>query len=246
MRNRLVLVLPAVLCTCRSPSSTSSVASTTNAAPVPSATASASAPASASASVEDTTYAKHQPATLIAECIARSFFGYTCNNAYPAAKERFPADAEAIHTLMKLAVRVGAGDPLGGEGEVTSGCDVKAGDGSAYPCLYLAEVEGKTAAGKAAHALACKGAPPEGQLPVAGGTAACDGDRPVHVAPLPKAEAEEVKRCFACGFDPSIMQSQQAPAAPSAKACAALRKRSSAREAALIERAIEPLCPKGS
>lgn len=145
---------------------------------------------------------------------------------------------------MRLAVRVDAGKPLGGEAEVTSFCLPEKGEGGAYACLYLAE--GNTSPrGKAAHALACKGAPPEGQVPIAGGSAACDGDKPVRILALPKAEALEVKRCLACGHDPSLSMRELSGLA-SAKACAALRKRLGAAEAAFVDKSIAPLCPPGS
>lgn len=181
---------------------------------------------------------------MISECIERTSFGYICNNAYRVAAERFPADATTIQALMRLAARVGAGKPLGGEGEVVSACQVEKGEGNAYSCLYLAEGN-TTDRGKAAHALACKGAPPEGQVPVAGGTAACEGDRPILLHPLPAAEADLVKRCFACGSSKEISQRDLTKLA-SAKACKTVMKHVPENEAKFIERSIQPLCPKGS
>lgn len=181
---------------------------------------------------------------MISECIERTWFGYLCNNAYGAAVERFPADATTIQSLMRLAVRVGAGKPLGGEAEVVSGCQVEKGEGDAYSCLYLADGN-KTPQGKAAHILACKGAPAAGQVPIAGGSAACEGDKPIVIKPLPAAEAELVKRCFACGNSKETSQRDLSKLA-SAKACQSVRKRVSDSDAKFIERSIEPLCPKGS
>jgi hypothetical protein len=228
------------------PAEPRSAASAASSATTSAADAGASASASASSEPEDTTYAKHSAAALVAECIERRSFGYLCNNAYPEAARRFPADAAAIQTLMRLAVRVDAGKPYGGEGEVKSFCQPDKGEGGAYACLYVADGN-TTREGKAAHALACKGAPPEGQLPIAGGTAACDGDKPVQIAPLPRGEADQVRRCFACG-DPKNVSHRDGLLTDmaSAKACVALRKRLGAREATFIEQSIEPLCPAGS
>lgn len=241
--SRALLLFPLLLLSCRSEATTeptSRAAPLATSAPVPSASASAVP----TADTKDQTYAKHTAAALVSECIERTWFGYLCNNAYGAAAERFPADAQTIQSLMRLAVRVGAGKPLGGEAEVSSGCEVEKGKGDAYACLYVADGN-KTPRGEAAHRLACKGAPPEGQVPIAGGSAACDGDKPIVIKPLPAAEAEQVKRCFACGNSKETSQRDLTKLA-SAKACQAVRKHVPEKEAKFIERSIEPLCPKGS
>jgi hypothetical protein len=240
------------VCGCRAANPAPTASSTSAApAPPPSETpieappaASAAPPESEPAAAPKGDFADHSAAALISECIERTWLGYTCNNAYAAAPKLFAADAPTIQTLMKLAVRAGAGKPLGGEAEVVSACNVEKGEGDAYPCLYLAEGN-RTAEQKKAHALACKGAPAEGQVPVAGGTAACDGDKPIQIVPLPKREADDVKRCLACGHDPKV-SNRDLKGLASAKACAAVRKRLAAREATYVEKTIEPLCPKGS
>jgi len=190
-------------------------------------------------------FASYSGAALICECIERHWLGYTCNNAYLAVEKLFPDDATTIRALMKLAVRVDAGEPYGGEAEVTHGCNLETKEGAAYPCLYTADGD-PTPRGKAAHALACKGAPPEGQVPIAGGSLACDGDRPVRIAPLPKREADDVRRCFACGYDPKLSPRDLSDIPKSAKACTAVAKRASRTEASFIEKSIAPLCPSGS
>jgi hypothetical protein len=232
---RAFWLLPLFLIGCRSESTTEPIATaraTASAAPLARPSASAAGPVA-----KDQSYAKHSAAALVSECIERSWFGYLCNNAYAAAAERFPGEAETIQSLMRLAVRVGAGKPLGGEGEVVSACQVEKGEGAAYPCLYLADGD-TTPRGKAAHALACKGSPPEGQVPVA-------GDKPIVIKPLPQAEADLVKRCFACGNIKEVSNRDLSKLA-SAKACRAVMKRVSEREAKFITSSIEPLCPKGS
>src|SRR5262245_37361846 len=229
--SRALWFVPLFLFACRSESTTeptSRAAPLASAAPVPSASASA-APA---ADTKDQTYTKHSAAALVSECIERTWFGYLCNNAYGAAAERFPADAATIQSLMRLGVRVGAGNPLGGEAEVSSGCQVEKGEGDAYSCLYVADGNA-TPRGKAAHLLACKGAPSAGQVPIAGGTAACEGDKPIVIKPLPAAEAEQVKRCFACGNSKETSQRDLTKLA-SAKACQAVRKHVPDKEAKFI------------
>jgi len=242
------------LCSCRSPSSATSTGTPGSASsPIlvasapPAEEPAASTPvASASAApVEYDEFAKYSAGALVAECIQRTWHGYTCNNAYAAAARRFPADVDVIRALMRLAVRVDAGHPLGGEAEVVSFCQPEKGEGGAYACLYLADGN-QDPAGKVAHKFACKGAPPEGQVPIAGGTAACDGDSPVHITALPKEEANAVERCLACGFDPAVSSRGELLVKASAKACVAMRKRLSASEAAFVQKEIEPHCPSGS
>jgi hypothetical protein len=237
---RLLWLIPLVLCSCRSdPTTEPTSRPAPSAVPVPVASASAATEAG-----PDQTYAKHTAPAFVAECIERTWFGYLCNNAYAAVPQRFPAEAATIQALMRLGARVGAGKPLGGEGEVVSGCQVEKGQGDAYSCLYLAEGN-TTDRGKAAHVLACKGAPPEGQVPVAGGTAACEGDKPILLHALPAAEGELVKRCFACGNSKETSQRDLSKLA-SAKACKTVMKHVPEKEAKFIERSIQPLCPKGS
>jgi hypothetical protein len=190
-------------------------------------------------------YAKHDRAALVAECSAR-MFGYLCNNAYACAKERFPSETTEIRALMLLSTRADANELNGGEGEVTEGCNPETGDGNAYSCLYLAEVEGASARGMAAHKLACKGNPPEGQVPVYGGRRACENGLPIRIQPLPKKEADDVHQCVGCGYRSGTSSIYDPVHTPSAAACARLRGRLPKPQADFVQRYLEPNCPQGS
>ena len=246
----LTFVLAGCTPSSEAPAVSSTTATTATVEAMPAST-SAAAPASSGSAVsaepaEPDMFATHSAARMATECINRTWLPSTCNHAYAAVKDKFPKDAETIQALMRLAVRADAGALQEGGAEVASNCIPEKGDGGiGYACLYVADHD-KSAKGKAAHKLACKGAPLLGQVPTPGGTAACDGDKPVTIKPLQKKEADEARGCFACGHDAQADQRNALPAMRSAKACVALRKRLDATQAAFVEKSIEPLCPQGS
>jgi hypothetical protein len=254
MKVRCLFVV-ATVASCSKPTASPTPPTSSTALEAPAARPSASATAApaassalpdagADAAASEDSFAAYDAPALLYECISRERFGYTCTNAYGAVAQKFPADAAVVQSLMRLAVRIGAGKPLGGEAEVTDYCVPEKGEGDAYSCLYLAEAD-SSPRGRAAHALACKKGEPEAEVPVAGGSAACAGGKPVRITALPKAEAADVKACFACGRDPAVSWSDLSDIA-SAKACARLEKRLRPAEAAFVERSIAGRCAKGS
>lgn len=137
-------------------------------------------------------------------CIYLGFLTHNCINAYvdendPVVKRYMKHIASAQAVLDGVLLR--KGEPMFGS---TAGFPPCPPDGSPcggleMGCLLSANVATPGPETKAAHAAICKCKSAMVELPVMGGTLACDGTKPVDLSSsMPEGVAKQVRQCAEC------------------------------------------------